>query len=99
MTATTATKTTAEAVAEFEAQGAIDPGTEGWWRVWGAQPRHIRPGDLVVDADGWFLVTEAGPSTNGLQFGVVTAEGERFWFGLLHRVNVVRRGTKNTLAK
>jgi len=45
---TTATfATTKEAVAAFEAQGALTPGAEGWWKVWGATPADARPGDLL----------------------------------------------------
>jgi hypothetical protein len=35
--------TTAEAVAPMEAQGRLAPGEEGWWEVWGAGLRHVRP--------------------------------------------------------
>ena len=31
--------------------GRLEPGTEGWWPVWGARAIDIRPGDLVIA--GW----------------------------------------------
>lgn len=45
-------KTSAEAQEAFENQGSITPGTEGFWRVWGAQVRHIQIGDLVASKNG-----------------------------------------------
>jgi hypothetical protein len=32
----------------LNAQGAIQPGTEGWWKVWGATLNDVRDGDLVM---------------------------------------------------
>lgn len=32
----------------LDAQGELEPGTEGWWKVWGASVTDIRAGDLVM---------------------------------------------------
>ncbi len=32
----------------LDAQGTLQPGTEGYWKVWGARASDIRPGDLVM---------------------------------------------------
>ena len=34
--------------ARLDGQGALQPGTEGWWPVHGAHAIDIRPGDLVM---------------------------------------------------
>lgn len=37
--------------ARLDDQGSLEPGTPGYWEVWGASARDIRPGDLVMS--GW----------------------------------------------
>jgi hypothetical protein len=32
----------------LEAQGSLQPGQEGWWKVWGASVRDVQPGDIVM---------------------------------------------------
>jgi len=32
----------------ISAQPAMEPGTEGYWKVWGARVADVRPGDLVM---------------------------------------------------
>lgn len=96
------TKTTEEAVAELEAQGVLQPGDEGWWKVWGARPYDIKVGDLVGSNDGdkvvWDLIdatftAKAAPVRVGL-----SSDGNQFTIGGGCPVVVLRRGTKNTLA-
>jgi hypothetical protein len=35
----------------------LQPGEQGYWKVWGASPWHMREGDVLVFTDGFFLVT------------------------------------------
>jgi hypothetical protein len=39
---------TPRAIEIIAAQPALQPGTEGYWKVWGASVRDITPGDLVI---------------------------------------------------
>lgn len=92
--------TSIEAVAEFEVQGRISPGTEGWWQVWGATPQHIRPGDLVLvqGEKGWTLILDTFTAKAApLRVGLVDESG-KWTLGALCPVAVVRKGTHNTLA-
>ena len=95
--------TTADAYAAFEAQGSLAPGTEGFWKVYGARPHHARPGDLLlgmvddeVKADLILDTFEAkaAPARQGL----ISAEGERFTIGNLCPVILLRWDTHNLLA-
>jgi hypothetical protein len=93
---------TATAVAEFEAQGVLQPGDEGWWKVWGAGTRHIRPGDIVMHKCDGEVLTEYVTDTftakaAPLRVGVVIG-GERVTLGALVPIVLLRRGTRNTLA-
>lgn len=95
--------TTSEAVAQFNDQGRIPPGTPGWWRVWGASVQDIAPGDLVATlSDGelsWSLVHELFTArAYPLRHGLVTDGGERFTLGALVPVVVLRRGTHHVLS-
>ena len=94
--------TTAEAVASFEAQGRLEPGQEGWWKVWGAAVRHVQVGDLILtQVDGepkWDLIVDTfEASAAPLRRGLASDTG-RFTLGALAPVIVLRWGTKNTLA-
>jgi hypothetical protein len=93
------TITSAEALRQVEAQGVLQPGTEGWWKVWGARVSDIRPGDLVLSGgdnadliEGTFEA-KAAPVRVGF-----IADGERFTLGALVPVIVLRRSTHNLLA-
>lgn len=92
--------TTAEALAEFEAQGAIQPGTPGWWKVWGARPQHIRKGDLLLlPENGTELIADTFVAKAApLRFGFVNAEGDRFTIGALAPIVLLRRSDHNVLA-
>lgn len=103
MTATTAPATPAEALAAFEAQPALQAGTEGFWEVWGAQPRHARVGDIIISkGEGGVVHTDYVTGTFtakslGRQ-GLLDANGEVFTMGHLSRIVLVRWGTHGTLA-
>jgi hypothetical protein len=92
-----------EAWAQVEAQGTIAPGTDGWWKVWGATWSHVRAGDLVLTkVDGEATPTlvadlfeaKAAPA----RVGIVTDDEQRVTFGALCPLVLLRRGTHNTLA-
>lgn len=91
---------TAELNEVLDAQPRLQPGEEGWWKVWGARPHNVRAGDAVVlDADeGWLYVQETyEPKTAPMRVGWVV-DGERMTYGALAPVVVLRRETHNTLA-
>ena len=84
----------------IENQGTLEPGQSGYWKVWGARPRHIRKGDIILtDSNGPFEMVEdtfmakAFPCRVGLVIG-----GERLTLGALCPVIVLRYGTHNILA-
>jgi hypothetical protein len=93
----------AAAYAEFAAQGPIPPGTPGWWQVWGAQVRHIRPGDLVISKAGdevleaSFIQDTYLAKASPLRWGVLV-EDRRMTFGALTAIVLLRRDTHNLLA-
>jgi hypothetical protein len=84
--------------AEVEAQGALQPGTEGWWQVWGAVPGDLEPGDYVLMKDDEFLVQDVFVAKSPARIGIVV-DGERLTLGLLCRVVILRRGTHGTLSR
>jgi hypothetical protein len=88
--------------AELEAQPRMEPGTEGWWQVWGACVRDIRPGDAVAFAhDGvteWHYVEDTFVAKNApIRWGIVE-DGERYTLGAFTPIALLRRGTHHTLA-
>lgn len=92
---------TATVRAAIEAQPVLSPGEEGWWKVYGASPRDIQPGDFVLtrdDTDG-FLVDDVFTSEawRGIRTGIVV-DGERQSIGTYCPIVLLRRGTKATLA-
>jgi hypothetical protein len=91
--------TSAEVRAVVFAQPAKEPGTPGWWRVWGASVQDILPGDFVFtkdDQDG-FLVTETFVAKSIVKRGIVV-DGERQTIGLGCPIYLLRQGTHNTLS-
>lgn len=82
----------------------IQPGTQGWWKVWGARVRDIKPGDLVVSKtdDGEYevdLIEDVyTPKNHPLRWGFIIA-GERVTMGALHSVIVLRQALHNILAE
>lgn len=89
-------------VATYETQPRLEPGTPGWWRVYGARPQDIRIGDLVVFTDETVEVATIREAKSGC--GVfITTVGDSwlngFTLGYLNRsFAVVRQGTHNMLA-
>jgi len=88
-------------VEEVKAQGILKPGDYGWWKVWGAQPKDIQPGDVVMvkgDED-WTEITGLFLSNaHPVRLGFWGEGGNRFTIGALCPVVVLRRGTHNMLA-
>jgi hypothetical protein len=87
----------------LNAQGEIAPGTEGWWRVFGARAQDVRPGDMVVTASCEFKVQERAPRGNGDLRDVAVprflgTDGQYYYLGALQAIAVLRYGTKHTLA-
>lgn len=93
------------ALAAFEAQGSLQPGEQGWWKVWGASLADVRAGDLILtadpDADGGLVPTLVEetfrPAAYPARHGFV-ADGARFTIGALCPIVLLRQGTHNTLA-
>jgi hypothetical protein len=94
----TTTRGTDEVRAEIEAQPRLEPGTEGWWKVWGARARDIRPGDYVLTSDEEFFVQDVFAAKSIARLGIV-CDGERSTIGLLCPVVILRRGTRHTLSE
>lgn len=84
------------AIEEIEAQGTLEPGQDGWWRVWGASILDVKAGDVVIDTEGAYEVHEVTGRTL-TQVVLQTSEGE-ICVGMMARINVVRKTTHNTLA-
>lgn len=89
-----------EAWAQAQGQGTLQPGEQGWWRVWGANITHVRAGDiLLAKGDAPTLIAERFEAKAApLRQGFVSAEGERFTMGAMARIEILRPGTHNTLA-
>ena len=86
-------------------QGILAPGEHGYWRVWGADARHIRPDDLLLvrwtNADQSHEITEhkvllVEEHLCGRR--VLDTQGQTFLVGYLGTIVLLREGTKNTLA-
>lgn len=83
-------------------QGPIAPGTQGWWKVWGAGVGNVRVGDLIVFLHDGEMITE-GPvrllKRNSLRCSFLRPDGT--WFSLgrgYGPIVLYRQGTKHTLA-
>jgi hypothetical protein len=93
---------TATVRAAIEAQPVLHPGDEGWWRVYGARPRDIRPGDFVMtpdDLDG-FLVDDVfvNDAWRGIRTGIVV-DGERQSIGTYCPIVLLRQASRAALAE
>jgi len=91
-------RTTAEVRAEIEEQRALEPGTPGWWQVWGATVRDVSPGDFVVTRTDDFFVQDVYDARSAARLGVVV-DGQRETIGRMCPVAVLRRGTRATLSE
>jgi hypothetical protein len=90
----------------------LEPGTPGYWKVWGAMGRDIQPGDLVMvkyrDTEEIleFEVQDFKPYPNDSLIGTLrdrflATDGRVFSVGKMHShhaIVVFRKGTHNTLA-
>jgi hypothetical protein len=91
-------KTTTEVRAQIEAQPVLQPGEQGWWKVYGASARDIQPGDYVMTKGDEFFVQDTYEfSTTGIRIGLVI-DGERCTFGFACPLILLRQGTKATLS-
>lgn len=95
-------RTSAEVRATVEAQPRMEPGTFGFWEVWGATPQDIQGGDyvLVKMRDGSvdeFFVQDTFVAKNVARKGVVV-DGERMTLGLLCPIVILREGTRGVLS-
>lgn len=84
------------AIEEIEAQGALEPGQEGWWRVWGASILDVKAGDVVVDRTGAYEVFEVKGRTL-TQVVMETSEGE-IRAGMMAQIKLIRKSTHNILS-
>ena len=86
--------------------GRMQPGTPGYWQVWGARVYDIEPGDLVMtkNKEGKYLEYEVGACVRRgdrwdiVQPGFRTPQGEQFALGALMSIVLLRRGAHHTLA-
>jgi hypothetical protein len=87
----------------LDAQGKIEPGTQGYWSVWGACVSDIQAGDLVMtkSADGYdeFQVTEVlpEPGLTGIRFMIAGSDKVQR-IGYLCPVAIARKGTHHILS-
>ena len=89
--------TTKEAVKELEAQGVLQPGESGWWKVWGANIHSAKVGDLVITKEYEFLIEDVFEAkAHPVRRGFVV-DGKRITMGALVPCVVMRQETKNTL--
>lgn len=87
-----------QAIREVEVQPTLQPGEEGWWKVWGATPYHIQAGDIVITSTETFYVEDVyEPKSAPVRVGIVV-DGEQSTIGAGCPIRLLRRGTKNTLA-
>lgn len=85
-----------EAWSAYESQGLTQPGTNGWWKVWGARVVDIRPGDMVLSLNEALneyevdIIEDLYLAKNApLYYGVII-NGQRVIFGALSHVIVLR---------
>jgi hypothetical protein len=88
--------------------GVLQPGQEGYWKIWGASSRDVVAGDLVIarweQEDGSHVLAEYAiqeklDNGNGFAPRFLAESGESFRLGALQRIVVLRWGTGNTLSK
>jgi hypothetical protein len=92
-------------------EGGREPGTEGYWEVWGARAIDIQPGDLVMsgykDDDGInrhneYEVVEMsswGDLRDSCRVRFLTSTGQLRSVGMLQPMALVRKGTHATLSR
>lgn len=92
----------AEALAQFEAQDTLQPGEEGWWKVYGATVRNARKGDLILSkVDDEIVPTLVEDTFKAKAYPMragIICDGAKCTFGALSAIVLMRRGTHNMLA-
>jgi hypothetical protein len=91
----------------LDAQGTIQPGTEGWWRVWGACINDIRQNDMIMvkPQNGEItehVVTRIIPEDgmlDAIYLRFIDADGEDIRIGRMCSVIILRRETQHTLSE
>jgi hypothetical protein len=103
MTTYTETPAVTELRTQLAAPERIEPGTEGWWQVYGATPDHVRAGDVLVmlDPDGELTYDEVATATvRSVDVRYTDPAGAVFRLGRMFRgFTLFRRGTHHTLAR
>lgn len=83
------------------AQGVIQPGTGGYWRVFGARAQDIVTGDMVITDSHEFQVGQV-VRRRDLRDIVCPAflgtDGKTYHVGALQPIVVLRHGTRHILA-
>jgi len=85
-------------IEEFEAQGVLQPGEPGWWKVWGASVQDVRAGDIVITRTGTFHVEALFEAKSVARQGIVVNGQPQTIGRMFGPIVVVRKGTHNTLA-
>lgn len=82
-------------------QGALQTGTEGWWRVFGASAHDVQKDDMVVSQTQEFRVAHVvrhGDLRDVVSPGFVGTDGETYHIGAMCPIVVLRKGTRHILA-
>ena len=90
-------------LADFNAQTRIEPGTLGWWPIWGGCTQDIRPGDIIRFSDRLSFVSDLAyiedPLLRMVQFSWIDQNGERRRIGRGFTAFLVyRKATGNILS-
>ena len=89
----------------LDAQGVLQPGEEGYWKIWGAHARDVQVGDLLMvrwnKADGSHEIGEY-EIAELLDDEVIApkfraTDGRTFRIGALQKIVLLRKGTHHTL--
>jgi hypothetical protein len=91
----------------LDAQGTLQPGQDGYWRVWGATVGDIQAADLIMVKPKDGEITEHEVAEIVPEEGILAAMylrfidgiGEDVRIGRLCPVVVLRKGTHRTLAR
>jgi hypothetical protein len=94
-----------EAITAFETQGRLEPGTEGFWTVWGARAWDMKAGDIllskVADTDEVEVdyIAETFKAKSPVRQGFVNQDGKRLTVGVGAPIIIVRWDTRGRLAE
>ena len=90
-----------ECKAQMESETRLQPGEEGWWRLWGARTYHIKVGDVIVTLDQPNLLFDEVVELEDKPTHVRYKNQDGNWWTMGHgntKWLLYRKGTKNTLA-